>query len=272
MKYKFTHFLVTVFLVFACIEFMPIGSIFIKNMFFNPALVWNGEVWRIFTYAFLQHKDILSLILHILCFLYLALPLENQWGTSFFIAFYFVSVLGGSLIALFLGIPLVDGFHIDVSIIIMHGFLYPESKIFLFLIFPIRVRTLGVFFAALLTMMSMQFHVLKGIAFICGMSSGIIFYFLYHSKHSLNTRQEKAKISNEEEMYNKAYEIAQKRKNNQATEKEIEWFENLDKDVIPQRELCSPYTFSPTCTICPACSCYKICLKRNIQEEFAPKE
>lgn len=272
MKYKFTHFLVTLFLVFACIQFMPIGPAFAKNMFLNPALVWNGEVWRIFTYAFLQHGNLLSLILHILCFLYLALPLENEWGTRFFIAFYFISVLGGSIVALFLGVPLVDGFHIDVSIIIMHGFLYPESKILLFFLFPIRVRTLGVFFASLLTLMSMQFHIFKGIAFLCGMGSGILFYFLYHSKHSVHIPKVKKTISDAEELFNKAYEIAQKRQKNQATQKEIEWIENLDKDVVPQRELCSPYTFSPTCAICPPCSCYKICLKRNIQEEFAPKE
>lgn len=269
------------FLTFALMEHSPDGAIFIENTILDQNF-WKGEVWRLFSYAFLQNADVISLFFHILVFAYIASPLEALWGSRFFLSLYLVSVVGGGMTALLFGFPLSSGWHVDLTLMLLHGFLFPESQIFLFFFFPVKIKHLALVFTVIFLMNAVAMGLLTGLVFFLGMLCGVLHYFLafhcmpkwYQIRWQL---KRKSPMEHLQEMasgklYEKARKVAQDIKNQKASPEDKEWFENLDKDFVPDREICSPYSFCPNSKICPPCSCFRFCVKRDLKEQTKAPE
>lgn len=262
------------FLTFALMEYSPEGMLFTENAILDGNF-WNGEIWRIFSYAFLQQSDIVCLLFHTLIFLYIAAPLEAVWGTRFFLSLYFVSVLGGGITSLLFQSTLTSGWHVDLTLMLIHGFLFPESLIYLFFIFPVKIKHLAIFSSVIFLLNSVSMGLWNGIVFFLGMLSGVSYYYLmyyiipkyyqirWHLKQ--NKPLEYFQERNSAKIYERAKKISQDPQN--ASQEDKEWFENLDKNFIPDRPICSPYSFCPNSKICPRCSCFGFCTKRDLSNK-----
>ena len=276
-NYNSVYLFIGLFLVFAFMEHSPQGKIFIKNTMLDSSF-WDGEIWRIISYSFIQGRDIIWLVFHLLIFIYIASPLENLWGTRYFVSLYAISVLFGGFTALLFGVPLLGGFHVDLTLMLIHGFLYPENTILLFFIFPVKIKHLAIFSSILFLLNAISFGIASGICFFVGMMSGIIYYLftfqiaplLKEIENVIQTGKAPETIQKmgAKELYKEMSMIAEKIEKGEATEEEENNLENLDLNVKPDRELCSPYTFSPDCDICPPCNCYCICLKRHLKNRI----
>ena len=109
--------------------------------------VLQGEIWRLVSYPFLT-SGTLSLLFTVLIFYYIGMPLELIWGTARFLTLFLVSVLGGAAAGVLLNVPLAGGEAPIVTLMLIYGFLFPESVVYLFLILPIRVKTLAIIITA----------------------------------------------------------------------------------------------------------------------------
>jgi len=268
-NYSSIYFFVSIYIIFAFFSYTNPSESFIQAMMLDSS-VWQGQIWRLFTYNFIiQESNIIFLLLHILVFIYIALPLEEIWGVKFFVAFYLVSIICGGLTALFCGLRLIGSWHTDLTLMLLHGFIFPQSRIALFFIFPIRIKYFAIFCTIFFIMGALSQGIATGIFICVGMLSGVLFYLIFKKPVliSVKPKQDK-KTKNAIQLYDKAIAIYEHFQNNTVTQEEKEWIEDLIKDVWPERELCSPYTFSPTCQVCPNCSCYKICLQRHIKDKI----
>ena len=238
--------------------------------------VFQGEVWRVISYPFLTSGP-LCLLFTVLIFYYIGMPLELMWGTARFLTLFLVSVLGGAAAGVLLNVPLAGGEAPIVTLMLIYGFLFPESIVYLFLILPIRVKTLSIIITAwyLVRCAALRW---TGLALFVGLFSGVLFYVLttgeipWLRKVKRKLRAAAADPSSavrgvsSASVMERARQVMRRHDSGQAlTEQDRVWIEELIRRADPSHELCSPYSFSPDNTICPPCRAFGRCLRRYLE-------
>jgi membrane associated rhomboid family serine protease len=238
--------------------------------------VLQGEVWRLFTWPFISN-GMFYLLFTVLIFYAIGMPLEVTWGTRRFLTLFFVSVLGGGAAGVLLNRPLAGGEAPIVTLMLIYGFMFPDSVIYVFLVMPIRVKTLAIIITAcyLARYASMG---LTGLAMFIGLFSGVLYYVLSTGRipwMSWTKRGMRAVKANPVEVVRTVTTGSVMERARQAmrrhdsgrplTEQDRAWIEELIRRADPEHELCSPYSFSPDNTICPPCRAFGRCLRRYLE-------
>ena len=109
-------------------------------------LDWNliraGQVWRVISFLILPPGSSPFWILFSLYFYCLiGNGLEREWGTARFTLFYLVGYLGSLLGSLFTGYATNQ--FINLSMFFAFAALYPDFKVMLFFIIPVKIKYLA---------------------------------------------------------------------------------------------------------------------------------
>lgn len=122
------------------------------SLSFN-AVFEQGFVWQIFT-ATLVHTNPLQLLFNALTLWMFGSELEQRWGRSNFLRFYFLCALGAAFT--FLGLSAAfspmrgDVFFsaagVNLGLLIAYAIYWPERQVWFFFFFPVRMK-----FVALIT-------------------------------------------------------------------------------------------------------------------------
>ncbi len=122
---------------------------------FLPDRLLRGELWRLVTFVFVPGTNrILSLVLELYFFYLIGSTLEQAWGAGKFTVYYLfgmaLSILYGILARLIAGISVpVTGTYISLSMFFVYATLWPENRVLLFFIIPVKVKWLAWVEAAL---------------------------------------------------------------------------------------------------------------------------
>lgn len=142
----------------------------INYLNFQPHLIFQGQVWRIFTWIFQPTSNsVLSLLIMMVFYYQLGTSLERTWGTFRFNAYIIGGMLFTILGALFLyGIlyffmgssvalmasglmgGLVSTQYINMSIFLAFATLYPNMQVMLYFIIPIKMKWMAWVYAAII--------------------------------------------------------------------------------------------------------------------------
>lgn len=124
---------------------------------FYPALIMEGQVWRLLTFIFVPTSGgfILWFALTTLFYYYIGNALENQWGSTRFTVFYGVGVL----LNIFTGmvtywisgafLETASMYYVNMSMFFAFATLYPDMRVLLYRILPLKVKWLAWVDAAL---------------------------------------------------------------------------------------------------------------------------
>ncbi len=176
---------------------------------FLPDRLLKGEIWRLVTFVFVPGAGgILALVLELYFFYLIGSTLEQAWGTGKFTVYYLcgmaLSILYGILFRLIMGVNYpVTGTYLSLSMFFVYATLWPDNRILLFFIIPIKVKWLAWFEAALfiLSMISGRTLLpLVGIAnyfLFCG-DSLIASLKLFMLRHRGQARQFRRNVSRSE--------------------------------------------------------------------------
>ena len=134
-------------LVFVCNLLFPQANL-LYYLAFSPALILQGQVWRVFTFVFLPPDSSLLFIVFALYFYYLiGTSLENAWGSFRFTLYYFIGMLG-AIIAGFLTGRATNS-YLNLSLFFAFAAVYPDMQVLLFFLIPIKVKWLAIIDAVL---------------------------------------------------------------------------------------------------------------------------
>jgi len=111
--------------------------------------VVSGKVWTLFTYGWLHDVDTaMHIVLNMVVVWFLAPPLERRMGGRRFLRFWCVTVLGGGLLCFLAGLfsdaqaTTVGASAGAVALVGAWSWLYPERKLLLMFVLPIKARWL----------------------------------------------------------------------------------------------------------------------------------
>lgn len=126
--------------IFLSAFLLPINTI---GLFaFDTAAIMQGEVWRIITFIFIPpNANILFIIFALFFYWMIGSTLENAWGTFKFNVFYLSGMIGTIIAGLIVGFA--TNFYINLSLFLAFAILYPDFRIMLFLIIPVKMKWLA---------------------------------------------------------------------------------------------------------------------------------
>ena len=133
--------------VFLSEFFMPGLGIWSKLSLYMPAVL-QGEVWRLITFIFVPSASTpISLLLTLYLMWLIGHTLEQSWGDFRFNVYYLLGVLGAILAAVITGWGTT--YYLNLSLFFAFAMLYPEMRLLLFFIIPVKIKWLALFAGAL---------------------------------------------------------------------------------------------------------------------------
>jgi membrane associated rhomboid family serine protease len=121
------------------------------HLLLEPAAVVRGELWQLFTYAFVN-VDILTTLFAVLTLWFTASLLEGAYGARWLYELFFTSSIGGAILASAVSFTHVFGLRPDVpglgvwaadfGILVAIGVLFGDSEFRLWFILPIKAKYL----------------------------------------------------------------------------------------------------------------------------------
>lgn len=111
-------------------------------LYFNRALLFQGQIWRLITFAFLPPSYSLLWILISLYFYYfIGNSLENVWGSGRFTIYYLFGMVGTIIGGLLAGGA--TNAYLNLSLFFAFAQMFPNHQVMLFFIIPIKVKYLA---------------------------------------------------------------------------------------------------------------------------------
>jgi membrane associated rhomboid family serine protease len=142
------------------LQLFPVGDIgkVVTNIgAMKPVLAFKYlQLWRLVTYMFLHSPDMLFHILfNMLSLWWFGVELEDIWGKVKFLIFYFVCGIGSGLFTVFYlfmnqpNVIVIGASGAVLGLLTAYAIYYPQRQVLFFGLFPMKMRTLVIGYAAI---------------------------------------------------------------------------------------------------------------------------
>jgi len=123
---------------------------FIDKLVLYPSAVFEGEIWRIFTFIVIPLANNI-LVFFILWFFYdVMVWLENAWGSMFLTIYFLIAWLSTVFAAFLTNTPVETFAYMECSFFFALATLDPNKELHLFFILPIAFKWIAFFIAGIL--------------------------------------------------------------------------------------------------------------------------
>lgn len=151
------------------------GISFSSYLMFDRAAILRGQVWRILSFIFIPPDSSIVFIIFSLYFYWLiGSALENQWGAFRFNIFYLCGVLGTIAAGFITGYALND--YLNLSLFFAFALIYPNFRIMLFFLIPVKVKYLAFIDAAYFILMLITDSWRNKIVLLIALANVILFF------------------------------------------------------------------------------------------------
>ena len=129
----------------------------LQYLLFSPELIFRGQVWRLVSFIFIPSSSSPIMFAISLYFYYfIGSSLERQWGKGRFTIYYFsgliLNIIFGFVVH-FCGYPSayigITSYYINMSMFFAFAALWPEQRVLLMFIIPIKIKWLAYIDAAM---------------------------------------------------------------------------------------------------------------------------
>ena len=128
-----------------------INPLFFSYLQLNPALILQGELWRLVTFIFIPQfggilPDFLSLALYLWFLWLIGEGVEQAMGTFRLNLYYLIGMIGTTVAALIFG-GIFSSVMLNLSLFFVFARFYPDTEFYLFFVIPVKVKWLAWFYA-----------------------------------------------------------------------------------------------------------------------------
>jgi hypothetical protein len=211
LRYKFGKFYITnliLFIIIGQIAVYAVDYIFAARgmslslaLYFDRALILQGQVWRVITFIFVPLETSPLFMLIYLYFIYfIGREVEREWGGFFFNLFYLFGVVGTIIGGFIMGYATIE--YINLSIFLVYASMFPEVRFLIFFIIPVKAKYLAIVDLIVLAFSFIMGFWSERIAIIISLINVVIFFWGdYTSKISEHFRYRKIRENFRREMW-----------------------------------------------------------------------
>ena len=175
---------------------------FIHYLTLNPYMILHGQIWRLFTWI-LVPPDSFSIFTLIMLYFYYSIgtSLERTWGTFYYNVYLFMGMLFtviGSFVVMALSHVMFGAvidlygstsfyrmvamhfstYYVNMSIFLAFAATFPNVQVLLMFILPIKVKWLGIVYAALLVFELIQGSMIQRVVLIASLANFVVFFLI----------------------------------------------------------------------------------------------
>jgi membrane associated rhomboid family serine protease len=275
-----TYILLFLNIAFFLLQFQDSDK-FTRLFSFDRDAVMAGQVWRIFTYQFMQAgrigpwmiPPVITLFLNLVLLTLMGLSVEEEWGTSHFLRFYLLSTLTTVAVAAYFDTPLLGSFFINFTLLFVYAALY-RYQVFYLLVLPIRVTFLA-WLAVAALILGVFLGTRANLAALVGAAFGYAYYLSQRLRVVAAAPSGFAAPSLESEELiirvatrNIARVAAMKNALKRASHSEIDrLIEASERDIVTGVNICPPADFKPEGQdrYCVRCEGFAECSARHLR-------
>ena len=158
------------------------SNAFYSFLCFNRDKILHGQVWRLITYVFVPQNTGIWLFLLLFAYYGIGRMVERAWGTLKFNLFYLSGIIIMDIAALILGRN-ASASYLNMSLFLALATLYPENRVLLFYIIPLKMKYLAWFYLLTLVIDLLQLDFFPLFA--------LLNYFLFFGGEWLNVLPER---------------------------------------------------------------------------------
>ncbi len=116
---------------------------------FDAAMILKGQVWRLISFMFIPNSTSILALLFFYFYYFIGKTLEDQWGTPRFNIYFFTGVLltiiYGFAVYFITGYSSpIGAYYIYLSMFFSFATLYPDMRVLLFFVIPIKMKWLAI--------------------------------------------------------------------------------------------------------------------------------
>ena len=166
-----------VFVMDILLYYMSDAGAFITSwLYFDRAAIFRGEVWRIVTFLFVypEASSVLLSVLGIYFYWWSGNAVEARLGKARFNFYYFFGVIGSIIAGLMLGS--MTNIYLNLSIFLAFATMFPELKVLVLFILPVKVKWLGLIEGILLLVMLVFSPLYQKIAILVAILNYLLFF------------------------------------------------------------------------------------------------
>lgn len=163
---------------------MDTNDMLLNFLVFNPMAILQGQIWRLVTFIFVPTGGGISLLLFLYFYYFIGSTLEREWGKGRFTIYYLIgmllTIIFGFAVYFITGLPFpVFTNFINLSMFFAFATLFPEQRVLLFYIIPIKIKWLALIDAAYFV-----YYIVNGLVSGLGVYSflplvAVVNYFLF---------------------------------------------------------------------------------------------
>ena len=159
------------------------GNYMLYNLlYFDRALILQGQIWRLITYPLTYRVNNLMLMaVSLFCYYSLGRAMESIWGTLRFNLFYFTGVLMMDVYCMIFG-GTASVAYLNLSLFLSYATLFPDAQFLLFFIIPIKARIFALFDLAIVLLDLFTYRFPSNLFSVISLAN----YFLFFGKDVLN--------------------------------------------------------------------------------------
>lgn len=122
----------------------------LSYLYFSPYHILHGQVWRLVTFAIVpESTGLLYVVLTLYFYYFIGSTLESQWGQAKFTVYYLsgmiFTIVYGFLVYFITGKSYgLSATYINLSMFFSFATLFPETRVLLFFIIPVKIKWLAI--------------------------------------------------------------------------------------------------------------------------------
>ena len=142
---------------------------------FSPYYIFQGQIWRLFTFVFVPlSSSTFTMLISLYFYWFIGTTLEREWGATKFTVYYVMGILFtivAGFVLYFAGWGFftsiyVNMYYVNMSMFLAFASLYPNMQVLLFFILPIKVKWLAWLDLGLFAYACIQ-YVVGGVWMLC---------------------------------------------------------------------------------------------------------
>lgn len=159
------------------------GNYMLYNLlYFDRALILQGQIWRLITYPLTYRiNNLMLMAVSLFCYYSLGRAMESIWGTLRFNLFYFTGVLMMDVYCMIFG-GTASVTYLNLSLFLSYATLFPDAQFLLFFIIPIKARIFALFDLAIVLLDLFTYRFPSNLFSVISLAN----YFLFFGKDVLN--------------------------------------------------------------------------------------
>ena len=196
MKYIIICYIIGYIIEFVAPRFMSFLTLEPYRMFHY------GQVWRLVSWILIPPQTNIFFAIIMMIFYYqLGTVLEQTWGSFRFNVYIFggmiFTVLGAILMYFLMGQQVLGGYfstyYINLSIFLAFAVCYPDMKVMLYFIIPIKMKWMAIVYAALAVASAISSGWVARVAILASLLNFIIFFLLTRNMKAYSPHEMKRK-------------------------------------------------------------------------------